>query len=195
MWIAPLPGSGDDVVEELEGNEVSAGFAIRALRPRAMSLATGGTYSPWPDAVARADGALGTDDATLAAVATAFGRLSMIWQTVLWHRLVDREPAASIAATIGRTPAEVVAVESAAERGLFETYLAVEMETEGLVAPGPSTRNDVTVTADSPPSPTSPRSCAPGVPASTPSNAVLGLPPPSPGRWSSSPAMPLRRAA
>jgi hypothetical protein len=59
----------------------------------------------------------------------------MTWQTVLWHRLVDGEPAAAITATIGRSPAEVVAVEAAAERGVFEAYLAVETETDGLVAP------------------------------------------------------------
>jgi hypothetical protein len=122
-----------DVIDNLEGNEASAGFGIRAVRPRAMSLATGGTYSPWPPAAGTPDEQFDVDDGSSVSISRAFGRLSMIWQTVLWHRWVDGEPAAAVTATIGRTPAEVVAVEAAAERGLFESYLAVEMETEGLV--------------------------------------------------------------
>jgi hypothetical protein len=37
----------------------------------------------------------------LAAMGLAFGRMSEPWQTVLWHRLVELEPTASIAPLMG----------------------------------------------------------------------------------------------
>ena len=128
-----LRGASDD---DLVGAGASPEFALRAVRPCAMSLVTGGTYAP-RSADAAAGTSDGADDPTnsLSSLATAFGRLSTVWQTVLWHRLVDSEPAAAVSGAIGRNPAEVVAVETAAARGLFESFLRVELDTEGRVEP------------------------------------------------------------
>ncbi len=131
--------------------DASTDFAVRALRPRALACLTGGAYAPAPpgssisaeeaaSSVAHA-AVTGGEEAgaaapavDLAMLATAFGRLSEPWQTVLWHRHVESEPAASLTAMLGRSPTEVIALESSAERGLFDAYSAVEMETEGAVA-------------------------------------------------------------
>ena len=133
----------------------STDIAVRALRPRALVCLTGGAYAPTaPDASTTTDApSSGTGrwagtggeapdaakpaadvGADLAVLATAFGRLSEPWQTVLWHRHVESEPAASLTAMLGRSPTEVIALESAAERGLFDAYAAVELETEGAVS-------------------------------------------------------------
>ncbi len=86
-------------------------FGVRALRPRALALLTGGTFSSVPPRA-------GTPEvAELAVMGLAFGRMSETWQTVLWHRLVELEPTASVAPLMGRTAAEVVALEAAARRG------------------------------------------------------------------------------
>jgi hypothetical protein len=104
-------------------------FGVRALRPRALALLTGGTYSSVPPRA-------GTPEvAELAAMGLAFGRLSEPWQMVLWHRLVELEPTASIAPLTGRTAVEVVALETAAERGLFDGFLAAELDIPGAVEP------------------------------------------------------------
>ncbi len=144
---AALASLRRDLIEtDPASDEASLGFAVRAIRPRSIALLSGGTYSPvalapehapGDDAVIDdADGAsmpAGATPASLAAIAVAFGRLSEPWQTVLWHRVVDGEPAASMTAALGRSPADVVALEGAAERGLFEAYAAVELETPGSV--------------------------------------------------------------
>ncbi len=107
-------------------------FGVRALRPRALALLTGGTYSSVPPRA-------GTPEvAELAVMGLAFGRMSETWQTVLWHRLVELEPTASVAPLMGRTAAEVVALETAARRGLFEGFLAAELDTPGVVESGVS---------------------------------------------------------
>jgi hypothetical protein len=104
-------------------------FGVRALRPRALALLTGGTYSSVPPRT-------GTPEvAELAAMGLAFGRMSEPWQTVLWHRLVELEPTASIAPLMGRTAVEVVALDAAAERGLFDGFLVAELDTPGAVEP------------------------------------------------------------
>jgi hypothetical protein len=139
--------------EEIVNNTVDAAstqFAVRSVRPRALACLTGGVYAPIePRAgveasstsrqTARADGdepdaAASRVGADLAILATAFGRLSEPWQTVLWHRHVESEPAASMTAMLGRSPTEVIALESAAERGLFDAYTTVELETDGAVS-------------------------------------------------------------
>ena len=128
--------------------DASTDFAVRAVRPRALSCLTGGVYGPTPpDASIEppVDAAGATDElandavagpADLAVLAAAFGRLSETWQTVLWHRLVENEPSALLSVVLARSPAEVIGLQSAAERGLFEAFIAVELETEGAVPPG-----------------------------------------------------------
>lgn len=119
-----------DVMRPDEGVEAPMqAFGVRALRPRALALLTGGTYSSVPPHA-------GTPEvAELAAMGLAFGRLSEPWQTVLWHRLVELEPTAAIAPLMGRTAVEVAALETAAERGLFDGFLAAELDTPGAVEP------------------------------------------------------------
>lgn len=114
----------------------------RPIRPRAIGLLTGGDYGPgWSppspsspsteaDGEARADAA-GTD-VHLVQLATAFGRLPTIWQTVLWHRWVEQAPAAELTAMLGRRPADVVALEQTARRGL------VDLHAEVMLAEGPA---------------------------------------------------------
>lgn len=145
---AALAALRRDLIEtDPASDEASLGFAVRAIRPRSIALLSGGTYSPVALATdsegSRADDAIeddgdtsmpsGATAASLAAIAVAFGRLSEPWQTVMWHHVVDGEPAASMTAALGRSPAEVVALEAAAERGLHEAYAAVELETPGSV--------------------------------------------------------------
>jgi hypothetical protein len=145
---AALASLRRDLIEtDPASDEASLGFAVRALRPRSIALLSGGTYSPVARSSdsARAPGVDDIDDvddasmpagataASLTAIAVAFGRLSEPWQTVLWHHVVDGEPAASMTAALGRSPADVVALEAAAERGLFEAFAAVELETPGSV--------------------------------------------------------------
>ncbi len=134
---------------------VSTDVAVRAVRPRALVCLTGGAYAPDPPDSSTTVGQTSSStapptrtggeepDATMPAVeagadlivlASAFGRLSEPWQTVLWHRHVESEPAASLTAMLGRSPTEVIALESSAERGLFDAYTAVELETDGAVS-------------------------------------------------------------
>ncbi|MGB7877541.1 MAG: hypothetical protein WBL31_02180 [Ilumatobacteraceae bacterium] len=144
--------------EEIRNDSVDAAstdFAVRAVRPRALVCLTGGTYAPTAAETSTAvdqpssstvrpartggeepDASMPAADtgADLAVLAVAFGRLSEPWQTVLWHRLVESEPAASLTAMLGRSPTEVIALESSAERGLFDAYTAVELETDGAVS-------------------------------------------------------------
>ena len=144
--------------DEISNDSVDAAssdFAVRAVRPRALVCLTGGTYAPIaPDTSimvdrpssstvrpartggGEPDAAMPAADtgADLTVLAVAFGRLSEPWQTVLWHRHVESEAAASLTAMLGRSPTEVIALESSAERGLFDAYTAVELETEGAVS-------------------------------------------------------------
>ncbi len=111
----------------------------RAIRPRAIGLLTGGTYGPaWsPPAPSdtAADPALDPDSGSgpgsdadrveLVELAAAFRRLPTVWQAVLWHRWVERAPAAELTAILGRPAAEVVALEQTARRGLVDAYAEV----------------------------------------------------------------------
>lgn len=111
--------------EEIRNDSVDAAstdFAVRAVRPRALVCLTGGTYAPTAAETSTAvdqpssstvrpartggeepDAPMPAADtgADLAVLAVAFGRLSEPWQTVLWHRLVESEPAASLTAMPG----------------------------------------------------------------------------------------------
>ena len=102
-------------------------FGVRALRPRALAVLTGGTFASVPPRAGV------PEVAELAVMGLAFGRMSETWQTVLWHRLVELEPTASVAPLMGRTAAEVVGLETAARRGLFDGFLAAELDSPGAV--------------------------------------------------------------
>ena len=119
-------------------------------RPRAIGLLTGGAYGPertMPTATG-VDAAPNSDSATdgqvvdepssgqlsarldqqeLVDVATAFGRLPTMWQAVLWHRWVERAPAAELTAILGRPAAEVMALEQTAHRGLVDACAEVRL--------------------------------------------------------------------
>jgi hypothetical protein len=110
------------------------------VRPRAIGLLTGGAYGPvWnpptidgerEDEPATASPADGSD---LVDLATAFGGLPTVWQAVLWHRWVERAPAAELTAILGRRAADVVALEQTARRGLADGYAEVVLS----ATPGP----------------------------------------------------------
>lgn len=136
----------DDVFERLQHDLVDGPAAddlaagVRAIRPRAISILTGGTYAPYPPGATEeaapdvADPRSGgLTAAELSMLATAFGSLSERWQTVLWHELVDLEPAATTSAVLGRSAADTVALASIAEAGLFDSFAAVELEADGAV--------------------------------------------------------------
>lgn len=104
--------------------------AIRAVRPLAISLITGGSYGP---TVLRRDDTSsgestpaqprGADADALDDLAVAFAHLPDRWQTVLWHRLVEDAPAATVATLLGCTAADVGQIEQIARRGLFDDYI------------------------------------------------------------------------
>jgi len=115
------------------------------IRPRAIALLTGGAYGPiWNPTRANEVASLTEADARLpdlpgkgelADLAAAFGRLPSVWQAVLWHRWVERAPAAELTAILGRPAADVVALEQTAHRGLVDAY--AEVMRAGDVAPDP----------------------------------------------------------
>lgn len=144
--------------EEITNDSIdpaSTDVAVRAVRPRALVCLTGGSYAPEPPDSSTVVGQTSSSTAPptwtggegpnaampaveagadLMVLASAFGRLPEPWQTVLWHRHVESEPAASLTAMLGRSPTEVIALESSAERGLFDAYTAVELATDGAVS-------------------------------------------------------------
>ena len=107
------------------------------VRPRAVGLLTGGAYGPgWGPLL---ESTSGPDEPVdrgrrvgdvapparreLLDVAAAFAALPTVWQAVLWHRWVEQAPAAELTAILGRTPADVVALEQTAHRGLVDGYI------------------------------------------------------------------------
>lgn len=89
---------------------------VRAVRPRMISLLTGGTYGPGSK----------VNDAELHAIAEAFAALPEPWQTALWHRAVELQPPAQFAPMLGRTATESAALVQRAEAGLFEAFLLAQ---------------------------------------------------------------------
>ncbi|MFI8204880.1 sigma-70 family RNA polymerase sigma factor [Streptomyces sp. NPDC085937] len=61
-------------------------------------------------------------------VAAAFRALPERWQAVLWHAVVEDEPAAKVAALLGLTPSGVASLTARAREGLREAYLAAHAE-------------------------------------------------------------------
>ena len=134
----------DVALEEIVTGEQRPGEQPQPpIRPRAIALLTGGAYGPvWnprtpshSEQAARADPSRTepTDRHELTDLATAFGRLPSLWQAVLWHRWVERAPAAELTTILGRPAADVVALEHTAYRGLADGYAAVAATAE----PGP----------------------------------------------------------
>lgn len=102
--------------------------AERAVRTRAIALLTGGMYGPGAEIDVDA---AGTDGSELQSLARAFSTLPEPWQTALWHRAVELQPAAEYAPLLGRTANEAAAVVQRAEAGLFEGFLLDQTGTQG----------------------------------------------------------------
>ena len=113
------------------------------IRPRAVGLLTGGAYGPaWNEPVPPESDTMPQADQRstelpdrdeLVVLAAAFGRLPALWQAVLWHRWVERAPAAELTAILGRPAADVVTLEQTAHRGLVDAYAEVTLGAD----PGP----------------------------------------------------------
>ncbi len=103
-----------------EARSAGDDIGLPPVRPRAIGLLTGGSYGP-------ADTGVGDPDEhrELLDVAAGFRALPTVWQTVLWHRWVEQTPAAGLTAILGRSPAEVMALERTAARGLVDAYTRV----------------------------------------------------------------------
>ncbi len=115
------PGATDEPIPALEGET-----GVRALRPRLLANLTGGEYGPGDhvDVSVTGDeieGAIELDD--LASIARAFATLPEPWQTALWHRVVEQQPAAEYAPLLGRAANDAAAAVQRADAGLFEAYL------------------------------------------------------------------------
>jgi hypothetical protein len=110
-----------------------AGDPQPPIRPRAIGLLTGGTYGPsWnPSATSEHEPVPGPgpDRDQLVELAAAFRQLPTAWQAVLWHRWVERTPAAELTAILGRPAADVVALEQTASRGLVDSHAEVALAT------------------------------------------------------------------
>ncbi|MEU0910367.1 sigma-70 family RNA polymerase sigma factor [Streptomyces althioticus] len=61
-------------------------------------------------------------------VAVAFRSLPERWQAVLWHAVVENEPAKKVGALLGLTPSGVTSLTARAREGLREAYLAAHAE-------------------------------------------------------------------
>ncbi|MER5274777.1 sigma-70 family RNA polymerase sigma factor [Streptomyces sp. NPDC002809] len=61
-------------------------------------------------------------------VAHAFRSLPERWRTVLWHSVVEEEPAAQVGTLLGLTPSGVASLTARAREGLREAYLAAHAE-------------------------------------------------------------------
>lgn len=106
--------------------------AVRGVRLMAIAALTGGTLGPdvSADEVVTPDAdAIHRDQIMLAG---AFARLPEAWQVVLWHRWVELAPAAEVATVLGRSPADVIALEQTADRGLFDAWNAIVLESPPL---------------------------------------------------------------
>jgi hypothetical protein len=118
----------DELRERIGAPAPTDGDPLPPIRPRAIGLLTGGTYGPaWSPPTPSDPGvdAGQPDRAELVELATAFRRLPTAWQAVLWHRWIERAPAAELTAILGRPAAEVVALEQTARRGLTDSYAEV----------------------------------------------------------------------
>ena len=109
--------------------------AVRGVRPMAIAAVTGGTFGPDGSA---GDAIADSTDGVLREpreLATAFARLPEAWQVVLWHRWVELAPAAEVATLVGRTPGDVIALEQRADRGLFDAWNTVVLESDPAPPP------------------------------------------------------------
>ncbi|WP_436735665.1 sigma-70 family RNA polymerase sigma factor [Streptomyces sp. BBFR102] len=61
-------------------------------------------------------------------IAAAFRSLPERWRAVLWHSVVEEEPAARVGRLLGLTPGGVASLASRAREGLREAYLAAHAE-------------------------------------------------------------------
>ncbi|MGW9524769.1 sigma-70 family RNA polymerase sigma factor [Streptomyces diastaticus] len=61
-------------------------------------------------------------------IAAAFRSLPERWRAVLWHSVVEEEPAARVGRLLGLTPSGVASLTSRAREGLREAYLAAHAE-------------------------------------------------------------------
>ncbi|MFJ2760889.1 sigma-70 family RNA polymerase sigma factor [Streptomyces prasinus] len=108
-----------------------------AEQARRVDLAPG--FGEWLDAVAghggvgpvgrEADGeeqVVRAEDGGL--IAAAFRALPERWRAVLWHHVVEEEPAARVGTLLGLTPSGVTSLAARAREGLREAYLAAHAE-------------------------------------------------------------------
>ncbi|NND75069.1 MAG: hypothetical protein HKN44_08690 [Ilumatobacter sp.] len=118
--------------EEIVGGETRPDdeMALRSIRARAIAALTGGTYGPAP----AEPGTESSTDVELPLLARAFSKIPEPWQTALWHKWVELQPAAEYAPLLGRTANEATAVVHRAEAGLFDGFLREEMESDTGVA-------------------------------------------------------------
>ncbi|WP_158791131.1 RNA polymerase sigma factor, partial [Streptomyces sp. NRRL WC-3549] len=104
-----------------------------ADQARRVDLTPG--FGAWLDAAARREGAepvsraAGGEEHVLRAedggmVAAAFRSLPERWRAVLWHSVVEEEPAAKVGTLLGLTPSGVASLVARAREGLREAYLA-----------------------------------------------------------------------
>lgn len=104
---------------------------VRALRARAIGALTHGTYGPGDRrADERGEASATTSYEQWSMLAVAFSHLHEAWQTVLWHRHVENAPTAEVAVLLGRSATAVIALQQTAERGLFDAYCAVALESD-----------------------------------------------------------------
>lgn len=61
-------------------------------------------------------------------IAAAFRALPERWRAVLWHSVVEEEPAAKVGALLGLAPSGVTSLTARAREGLREAYLAAHAE-------------------------------------------------------------------
>ncbi|MDT0432693.1 sigma-70 family RNA polymerase sigma factor [Streptomyces salyersiae] len=107
-----------------------------ADQARRVDLAPG--FGAWLDAAARREGAepvsheadgaehlVRAEDGDL--VTAAFRSLPERWRAVLWHCVVEEEPAARVGTLLGLTPSGVTSLTARAREGLREAYLAAHV--------------------------------------------------------------------
>ena len=100
-----------------------------AERSRRVDLAPG--FGAWLDAAARREqaGPVNGEEHVVRAeeggtVAVAFRSLPERWRAVLWHVVVEEEPAAEVGVLLGLTPGGVASLTARAREGLKEACLA-----------------------------------------------------------------------
>lgn len=79
-------------------------------------------HSTLPEVPATSDGT--TERAESTVLARAFRSLPERWQTVLWHRCVERESATKLGELLGMSPNAVAALTFRAREGLRQAYLS-----------------------------------------------------------------------